>query len=380
MWPSPSITGIALTFVGMVAVACAEQELPELPEPPEGAELVLELGDLEVYKAFDGQLCAGTLRRIELHVDALAELFEMEPPRARVVLYAETDAIQDVCPYTSGRTRGCALWWGANALPVAVAHELVHVFVFAATNQTRTRPFIQEGLAWALEGTRPAWNNEVSLVELEDMLAIRSSFDLPQRGERHFFAWAIDEYGLSAVLDAHIRTSKVETDEEFGLAFAQSFGFESLADLHAEYDATSALRYPHLPHTTRVFTAEELALGVDLDTSCTGAYTEGPSDSEITTIARLEIPEPGEYDISYPPIPLEDFWQLYLQYTEPFYAEQRDLNIEIAQQCPFITPVPRFLFLVPGQYEFTISRPVGGESFQTKLSSYYRGGDECSRP
>jgi hypothetical protein len=118
-----------------VLAACSEPGPPALPEPPEGAELVLELGDLEFYKVFDGDLCPGTLRRMELQTLGLAEHFDMDPPRARVFLYDTAEAVGEVCRFPAG----CAPWWGAHATPASVNHELVHVFVLAATGHARTR-------------------------------------------------------------------------------------------------------------------------------------------------------------------------------------------------------------------------------------------------
>src|SRR5690606_30766621 len=162
------------------------EEEPPLPEPPDGAELVLELGELEVYKAFEGELCAGTLRRIELHVEGLSELFDMDPPRARVFLHAERAAVDEVCNSPIS-TRGCTSWWVAHSMPAAVNHELVHVFVRNATGHAWTRPAIQEGVASRLEGSGAGSNSRassslwrekvVSLHEFEEMLAIRSQHD-----------------------------------------------------------------------------------------------------------------------------------------------------------------------------------------------------------
>src|SRR5687768_8761722 len=77
-WRFRMASAAALALV--LTSACMPSDEPPLPEPPEGAQLVLELGDLEVYQAFEGELCAGTLRRIELHALGLAELFGTEPP------------------------------------------------------------------------------------------------------------------------------------------------------------------------------------------------------------------------------------------------------------------------------------------------------------
>lgn len=326
---------------------------------------MLELGELEVYKAFEGELCAGTLRRIELHVEGLSELFDMDPPRARVFLHAERAAVDEVCNSPIS-TRGCTSWWGAHSMPAAVNHELVHVFVRNATGHAWTRPAIQEGVASRLEGSGAGSNSRassslwrekvVSLHEFEEMLAIRSQHDLPYKGTRHFFAWAIDRFGIDAVMHAHVETSKAiakdATDSVIAAAFAKAFGFGSLAALYAEYEATHAVVYPPLPDTVRVFEADELLGGVTIDTSCAGAYTEGPNDDMLLTIARIEIPEAGEYAVEYGSLPL-DSWlnRLRLQPTDPSYEDIGDDWLAVA--CVYPHAPPHFVFPRAGQYELT---------------------------
>lgn len=365
----PNVSNPWLVMVGLLGAllgGCAEAG------PPEGTELVLEIGGLEVYRAFEGELCAGTLRRIELQVLGLSELFEMEPPRARVSMFADAEAVSAACdrPWP---VWGCTGGWGAHALPVSATHELAHVFTRAATGRVQTRPMLEEGIADRLEGWRvepPAGH----VSDLETLLAIQSSHDLDRLSSSLFVAWAIDRIGLDAVLDAFVTTSAAESDEEVGLALATSLGFASLADLQAEFDATHADTYPPLPDTTAVFSAEDLAEGVLLDTSCGAALTEGPSNGELTTTARLEIREAGQYEVSYSPIPYEQFkpWMV-----PPDPVHGRDLGYELALDCSYEVPVPRFVFHGPGQYEFSVVHSVD-ESFQARLSVRRVPGDHCT--
>jgi hypothetical protein len=357
-------------LLGALLLGCAApEEAPPLPEPPDGAELVLELGELEVYKAFEGELCAGTLRRIELHVEGLVELFDMDPPRARVFLHAEREAVDEVCSFPIS-TRGCTTWWGAHAMPSVVNHELAHVFVRNATGQVRTRPAIEEGVAWRLDGsgTRVGnygslWLEEiVPLHEFEEMLAMRSPFDLPYKGPRHFFAWAIDRFGIDAVMHTHVETWKAlgngAGDAELAAALAEGLGFGSLAALYAEYEATHAVVYPPLPDTVKVFAADEVLGGLTLDTSCTGAYTEGPTDGKLLTIVRIEIPEAGEYAVEHGSLPLGGpVNPLRLQPTEPSHEDIGDEWSAVA--CVYPHAPPHFAFPRAGQYELTAGcRPI----------------------
>lgn len=370
----PATSSHRLGVVGLCGVllgGCAEDDEPPLPDPPEGSALVLELGELQVYRAFEGELCAGTLRRIELQVRGLSELFAMEPPRARVFVHADATAVQAACN-REWPVWGCAAWWGAHALPASATHELAHVFTNAAIDHVQTRPALEEGLADRLEGWRiepPAGR----LDELRTLIAVRSQRDVERLSAAVFMAWALDHSGLDAVLDALASTARAETDEEVGLALATSLGYASLTELQAEFDATRAETYPPLPDTTAVFSAEDLAEGVDFDTSCGASLTEGPTNRELTTTARLEIREAGQYEASYPPIPDDQFEPRMV----PLEPADLDLDHEIALDCPFEVPVPRFVFYGPGEYEIAVVHSDEA-SYRTHLSVRRIRGDDCT--
>jgi hypothetical protein len=378
--------GLSVVALALGLVGCTDAPEPELPEPPDGAELVLEVGELEVYKAFDGELCAGTLRRIELHANGLAELFDMDPPRARVFIYDEIAAVDAVCS-RSEPVWGCAPSWGAHALSISVTHELVHVFVNAATG-VLTRPAIQEGVAWALQGD---WDvpgdSPQTYEELETMLAMRSPFGLAEVGDAHFFAWAIDRFGAQAVLDAHVATAHASSDDEVESALAQSLGFDSLADLYAEYEATRAIKYPPLMDVARVVSSEELEAGTLIDTSCAGVYTEGPTDDETVVRVLLNVPQTGEYALTFSPL-----------FTLPFCPPPRwrpsepvvdwpDDDVRQAEMCPFDQDPRHAVFRLAGHYEITLDdADLGGCDMlrppeQLPLSNrYLNGGDVCTYP
>lgn len=372
---------------GVLAGACADTADPELPDPPEGAELVFAAGDLEVYKAFDGELCAGTVRRIKLHVNGLAELFDVDPPRARVFIYDDVDALNEtldeVCHF-SIETHGCTQSWGAYAMPDVVTHELVHVFVNSATG-VRTRPAIQEGVAWALQGD---WDvpgvAPQTYEELETLLMMRSPFELVEAGgDANFFAWTLDRFGVQAVLDAHVATAATSSDDEVEAALAQSFGFDSLADLYAEYEATRALVYPPIMDVAKVFSASELAAGTIVDTSCAGAYTEGPTEGETSFRVLLEVPQAGEYAVEYEPLPLHSCPPLW-RATEPVSAWPDDPQAEV---CSAAQMPPHVAFHLPGPHEisFDASDPLACDTpeqpVQVALSMRLLSGvDECTYP
>ncbi|MFO0633359.1 MAG: hypothetical protein U0168_10950 [Nannocystaceae bacterium] len=380
-WQRPERSRAASSCVALAAVlvGCADPPERELPDPPDGAELVLEIGELEVYKAFDGELCAGTLRRIELHANGLADLFDMDPPRARVFLYDDVDAVDEVCHFNV-ETHGCADWWGTNALPDVVTHELVHVFVNAATG-VRTRPAIQEGVAWALQGD---WlvpgRSALTYEQLEALLAVDSPFDVAEAGGgAHFFAWAIDRFGAAAVLDAHAATATANSDQEVESALAGNFGFDSLPSLYAEYVATRALEYPPIMDLAVVLTGEELAAGTTLDTSCAGAATEGPTNGEITTRVLLEVAGPGEYGIEYRPLPpCPPRWRS----TEPVF-DRPDDELQVAEMCAFDQDPPHVVFHLSGHYEISFGDvwcPAVPPAQVTLSSRFLNGGDECTAP
>jgi hypothetical protein len=259
---------------------------------------------------------------------------------------------------------GCAPGWGANATPSAVNHELVHVFVRNATGHKPTRPFIEEGVAWRLEGDSVSRAEPMSLDDLEKQFAIGSPLDLPNRGAAHFFAWAIDALGPETVLKAHLETPRGDDHETAALALSNALGFASLSDLHAEYARTAAFAYPALPATVKVFTAPELERGVSFEMDCDGPYTEGPSPwpspyhqfgvtrGDINTFARLEILEAGMYDVSFEPIPILDFTPR-LEAIEPRHDELRWQDT-VADHCWCC----QICFPTPGQYQINVERPL----------------------
>lgn len=366
-----------------MSAACAPDAEPELPDPPEGAELLLELGDLEVYKVFDGDVCAGTWRRIELQVEGLSDLLAMDPPPGRVYLHRDSESVDDAC----GRSKvaGCALGWEAHATASSVRHELVHLFVYARTDYAQPRAAIDEGIATRLDGTSHGSSLDGSS-SLEDMLAVDSALDVARDDAAHFFAWAIDEFGIEPVLDGYIAASKVETDDDVGGVLADSLGFPSLADLEAEYETTAALVYPALPDTVKVYAAEELVEGVDFDSSCSAQYAEGPSawpiwvpngppDPEVMTIARLEIPEPGEYEVEAPFDIVVYPGEPSLSPTQPWF-DPITLGDIHPERCTDDRPW-RFAFHLAGQYRVVVLHPIG-QSVQGTLRVAPLGTDQCT--
>ena len=387
--PRPSTSRAKLLAAALVTASCAPEE-NDLPEPPKDAELVLALQDLEIYKVQDAELCAGTLRRIELQVAALGEVFKMDPPHALVVLYDDPAQVSDLCR-ASVDIEGCAPSWGALATPASVLHELVHVFVHEATGDAQTRPFIEEGVAWRLEGRSVLATSLISLEGFQAQLAMRSPHDLPYGEASEFFAWAIDTFGIESVMDAHVAMAAAETDEGVEDALSHSLGFTSLSDLHAAYVENHAAYYPPLPDTVRVLSAAELAEGVSIDLTCGGAYTEGPADwakwdprmfpeqkydqsREWTTI-RLEIAEPGVYEIQHNPLPFSIYPSTPSLLPTTVLSESLDGYLEQPEQCGSGVP-PFFLFGSSGQYESVLANPLG-ESVRADISVIALGLIEC---
>lgn len=274
----------------------------------------------------------------------------------------------------------------------------MHVFVANATDDTSTRPAIQEGVAEALSGKPIGRWDHVPLDDLRSMLTIRSSLSVPYEDAHHFFAWVVDRFGLARAIDAHLATASVADDEAFETALAQSLGFDSLAALHQEYEATRADFYPAVPETARVFTFEELQSSVALDTSCSGAYTEGPLAGWIWTTPIIEVVEAGQHGVD---LELPMFFNIVPRIRLRPSAPMCDLPMKPAelekldaQSCPFDTDPPRFVFPDAGVYEIVLglcgSQGFDGswcdgwhspeESFQTDLSLDYVGGDECTYP
>lgn len=356
------VVALAVALVG-----CTDPPEPELPDPPDGAELVLEIGELEVYKVFDGELCAGTLRRIELHASGLAELFDIEPPRARVFLYDnEADVMQACWP----GVWGCARSWGANALPPSVLHELSHVFMHAVTENASTRPFIDEGAATRLEG---AWvDHAISGDEkLADALASTSSVDASRGLGAHFFAWALDRYDIDTIVEAHVATAGIADEEALQRAFAEVFGFTSIEQLEAEFWNTRRVEYPALPDTLGVLEPDALDAGAPLDASCSGPYTEGPlPGGAMRTTARFDIAAAGLYEVSHDPIPGLVFGQPLLRPTDPSYDSMSPVFAEICVDGE------HFVFPAPQQYEVSFDHALN-EPYQASVSVRFVDGDAC---
>jgi hypothetical protein len=230
----------------------------------------------------------------------------------------------------------------------------------------------------------PSRLDPFSLEEWEPFdLARWEAFDIHGWQAVHFFAWAIDRFGIDVVLDAHVATSRV-AEEEVGAVVAQTLSFDSVAELHAEYEATSAFYYPMLPATTKAFTAEELASGGVLDISCEGPYAEGPGakyfgqiepDMAIT-VARIEILEAGEYQVFIGPLgDNSSTWEPTELYDEPLaWKEERQ-----GRRCSGSPPPFPMHFPTPGQYEIHVGVPIN-EARQTEVAVRDIGSDECPPP
>lgn len=351
----------------------------ELPEIPAGAELVLEVGDLEVYKTFDGELCAGTLRRIELHANALAELFDMEIPVARVFMYGRRDDINDVC-LSEGTVRGCSTPWSARALPDSVTHELGHIFVLTAT-KVRTRPMIEEGFAWSLQGD---WyvpgRNRLTYNQFEALLAIDSALELAENGGgTHFFSWALERFGAEPILNAHISTFQENSLANKGVALAEAFGFTSLRSLYEAYEESSAIEYPPFSDAAPIYNREDLTLGRTIDTSCEGESTEGPTDGVLTTRALIEVERPGEHAFDHGDLPS----------CGPRWRPQQpidvfpDIDLQTATMCSFDQDPPHSVFYLPGLYEVAFGNAwcrAAPETTTTLQLSALNDGFDCSYP
>jgi hypothetical protein len=372
------LAGSAIVILKL-ATSCQSEESRSLPEPPDGMELLLTLGELEVYGEED--ICTGTLNRFARHVDRLSELFAMEPPRARIFLYSDVEAARAAC---NGPRPGCAAWWGARAMPDNLRHEVVHVYLFAATGDTWTRAFIEEGIAQRLQGD--AVGSAVDgLDDLQNLLSVHSSSDFSGAdydAAAGFFAWAVEEFGIGTVLDARSAVADAHTDEEFGSVLAGSFGFESLAELHAAYAATRAYAYPPLPNTIVTFTQDQLAAGVTFDSSCAGPYAEGPAPwpcgeplEQVRTVGRVEVREAGEYELAPSQLHFLGCERLWLAPTTPQYEPPAQSNQFEPRLCTADEPL-RFWFELAGEYEFHVFHPRD-VSISTTLQLRRVDRDQC---
>lgn len=319
----------------------------DAPEPPPGSTLVLEIGDLEVYDATSTGVCGGTLRRIELHAKALEQMFDVDAPVGRVFLYDDLPQLNEDCDL--GRVvGGCTFGWGARASARTVRHELVHVFVRAATGRGDAPPGVEEGMAWALDGTRSASSFPT---DVADVLGAESAFRLWEDQTRHLFAWALDRYGVEQLLEAHVVTAlAIDSGDDVALAFAEFLGFDSVATLQSYFEADREFEYPPLPDTTLSFTAADLLAGVDVDGSCAGSLVDGPlpefaPDGSLSSTVRLELPTPGTYEIeatSGPNPPLTLWYRAMVPNSENHYR---------AAVCEGSWATPRYYVDRGGAYE-----------------------------
>jgi hypothetical protein len=372
------LSGLALTAVNL-ATSCQSEQTRSLPDPPQGMALLLEVGELEVYG--DDDVCAGTLNRFERHVERLSELFAMDPPRGRIFVYTDVEAARAAC---SGQRPGCAAWWGARAMPDNLRHEVVHVYLFAAAGDTWTRAFVEEGIAQRFQGDAIGGSVD-DLDDLERLLSVHSSSDFSGAdydAAAAFFAWAVEEFGVDAVLESRSAVSGAQTDESFGLALAQGFGFGSLAELHAAYATTRAYGYPPLPDSITTLTADELAAGVAFDTSCEGPNAEGPApwpcgdpQEAIRTVGRVEIREVGEYELTPSQLHFLGCERLGLAPTAPQYDPPPPLDQLEPRLCTADEPL-HFWFEIAGLYEFDVLH-ARDASINTTLQLRHVDPDQC---
>lgn len=341
--------GRRLLWACALALGCeaTPSSTAEAPEPPPGSTLVLEIGDLEVYDATSTGVCGGTLRRIELHAKALEEMFDVDAPVGRVFLYDDLPQLNEDCDL--GRVvGGCTFGWGARASARSVRHELVHVFVRAATGRGDAAVGVEEGMAWALDGTRSATTFPT---DVADVLAAESASDLWEDHTRHMFAWALDRYGPERLLEAHVVTAlAIDDGDDVPLAFAGLLGFDSVGALQSFFEADREFEYPPFPDTTPSFTAAELLTGVEVDGSCAGSLVDGPlpqfaPDGSLSSTVRLELPTPGTYEIeatSGPNPPLTLWYRAMVPNSENHYR---------AAVCEGSWATPRYYVDRGGAYE-----------------------------
>jgi hypothetical protein len=263
----------------------------------------MDLDSLEVYKTFEHPLCEGDLRRIQLHWDVVRVIYG-ESLHAELILYDypdQLDELPSLCE-TDYPVAGCAGDWGARATPLAALHELTHVVALNKIHVTSPAVLV-EGLADALSEDSVALFNDEFDVSILELLAATDTIHSGFRTEaHHFMAWSIWHHGLDATLTAYAKADQISPSEPDTLAVV--FGYDDIAAMQADYEATAALAYPAWRDYSVRLTLEELAVGVDLTPSCDAEHTSlVPVDVDAPTGTRtsitFELPEPGRYALEY---------------------------------------------------------------------------------
>lgn len=351
-----------------LTVACSESQLA--PTPPSSATSVASYEGLEFFTAFDADVCRGTLNRAERHAAELASLLDARVPEGQVYLYEDVELVTDAC-VSKSPVYGCSFGNEIYTTPRALLHELVHLFL-ATRSDGHAVPAIEEGLAYALQGTRAA--RPSTLADIDALFEAGTSEDVPPEAARHFFAWAIDSFGIEVLLQAH-RGSPEGTNASDALRdLVATLGFPDSAELQQAYEQTSAFEYPSLPDTVATISAAELAAGTVLSTGCDGSYAEGPTDGTISNRFRMEVLEPGEYEVSYAPLPIELF-QPWLVRPEPLVEEQP--IEELRTVCLASLPSRHFLFPVEGVYEVFFEHS-NEDVLDLTLRTVALGSDTCT--
>lgn len=232
--------------------ACIENDDTEgLGDPPikgPDFEVRYQTKYVDIAPGFTQPVCRGSLDEIDRHIEAVADLLNIEVEgRTTLFLYngvaegsmADNNEICSWCSSCAGCFNG-----PAHATYSSLHHELVHAVVVPAWGRSDT--LFEEGIAKGMDRDRGVYGTGITTIYDLDILNNRKPSDVAgsgQHGGAHFSRWLVDRFGTDKFREMFDRLTTKSTKEEVFAAVEAVYGLP-FEELEAEYYATAPLVYP----------------------------------------------------------------------------------------------------------------------------------------
>jgi hypothetical protein len=255
---------------------------------------------VDIAPGFTQPVCRGSLDEIDRHVEAVADLLDIEV-EGRTTLFwynqhAEGSMAEnnEICSWCSS-CGGC-FYGGSHVRESSLHHELVHAVVVPAWGRSDT--LFEEGVAMGLDREQGTYGTGITTIYNLDLLSNTKPSDVAGSGHHggaHFSRWLIDRFGTVKFREMFDRLTTKSTREEVFAAVEQVYGLP-FEELEAEYYATAPTAYP-LPGL-----CEGLVnipwngdrWEVSASTDCDEPHMFGPAD-DGGNLAVITIDVPPEY-------------------------------------------------------------------------------------
>ncbi|PRQ05301.1 hypothetical protein ENSA5_02910 [Enhygromyxa salina] len=296
---SPSMRVLQLLLI--LATACADDgdgAEHDDEAPAKGPfEVQYHTEYVDIAPGFSQPVCRGSLDEIDRHVEATAELLDIDVQERITLFWYNQNAagsladISEICEWCSG-CGGC--YNGVAHIRLAVLyHELVHAVVAPVWGWSDT--LFAEGVAMGLDRNIDGYGSGISTIYNLDLLSSTMPSDVAgsgMHGGAHFSRWLIDRFGPGKFSEMFDRLSMSASKEEVFAAVEEVYGLP-FEELEAEYYATAPLAYP-LPglcegHVNVPWNGDRWELSASSD--CDEPHMFGPADDGgMYAVVTMDIP------------------------------------------------------------------------------------------